>query len=480
MLGGVGRAQGGAGDVGVAGVERCERRAATRRTGLHVAAVRQNSAQHVALRAFLHHVAVGAVCGLFANAVAGLAEAPVGVGGAGGRRPEGARARCHEAGLVVDGVGANGVLQDQLVAAVQPELVLLEVAVPARKRVLVGAEHADEHLVQVGALRVHAHGQAHRGEHAVDRLDLAEDVVQRFAERGAEFGLAGDVVVLALALLGDALHQRGPARPLALVGLGGLDGVDLHAHVGLQEARPFIGRVVLRAAGAQGDLGGAAAGGAQRLVRQLVVVVVVLRRAVADVDDERAGAVLGARADVGVGVEAGERVARQRIDGLRCRGAAHVAGVVGLDLAVAGDRRAAGQVAVDLRHGLAGLAAVGLVADLVEASDHGAVLVLGGCIERADCGAHVTTVGVRVALAGLREHHQADLEPGVLQAGECVGERGDLGREGLVPVGRVVQHEQHVGGLRGDGVVAHEEIDVLRLRSLYRQREQHGGPQRGE
>ncbi|MNX74843.1 hypothetical protein D3C86_1062970 [compost metagenome] len=479
-LGGCGNAECGGGDGRVGVVEGGERGAAARRTGLHVAHRRHDAAQHVALRAFFHHVAVGAVRGFLLEAVAGRPEAPVGVGVAGGGCPEAARAGRDEAGLVVHRVLVVRVLQDQLAAAVQPELVLLEVAVPARKGVLVGAEHAHEHLVQVGALGVHAHGQAHRGEHAVDRLDLAEDVVQRLAERGAEFGLAREVVVLAVALLGHALQQRAPARALALGGLGGLDGVDLDAHAGLQETRPFVGRVVLRAAGAERDLGGAAAGGAQGLVGELVVVVVVLRCAVADVDDEGADAVLGARADIGAGVDAGQGVARERVDGLRCRGAAHVAGVVGLDLAVAGDGRGAGQVAVDLRHGLAGLAAVGLVGHLVQAADHGAVLELGAAVERAHRGAHVAAVAVRIALAGLGEHHQADLELVGLQAFEGAGERVELGGEGLVPVGRVVQHEQHVRGLGDGGVVAHEEIDVLRLHSLHRQREQHGGPQRGE
>ena len=42
----------------------------------------------------------------------------------------------------------------------------------------VGPEHADEHLIEVGALGVHADRQADRREHAVDGLDLGEDVAR--------------------------------------------------------------------------------------------------------------------------------------------------------------------------------------------------------------------------------------------------------------------------------------------------------------
>ena len=57
------------------------------------------------------------------------------------------------------------------------ELVLLQVADPALQRVAVGTEHADEHLVQVGALRVRRGRQRRRRERAVAGPDLVQGVL---------------------------------------------------------------------------------------------------------------------------------------------------------------------------------------------------------------------------------------------------------------------------------------------------------------
>lgn len=287
----------------IAGAEVDQAGAGTRRARLDVTSGHRHVSQQIALGTLFHDVAVRTVGDFLADAVAGRTETPVLVGVAARGGPEAACAGSNEAGFGVDGVGIVGVLQDQLLVSVQAQLVLLEVAVPARQGILVGAEHADEHLVQVGALRVDAHGQAHRGEHAVDGLDLAEDVVERVAQCRAQVGLCGQVVILAFALAGHALEQRGPAGPLAAGCRGGLDGVDLHAEAGVQELGPFIRHVVLRSAGAQGDGGRRAAGSPQRIGCRLGVAGVVLRSAVADVDDVGAGAVGRVRAVVGRTVE---------------------------------------------------------------------------------------------------------------------------------------------------------------------------------
>ena len=122
---------------------------------------------------------------------------------------------------------AGGVHQLQgLVICGESQLVEFQVTQPARGLGGIGAEHADIHLVEVGAAYVHADRQCSRREHRIHGLDFAENGIQRRQQGNAGVG-TGCGKVLALASRGTTFQRR---RPLQIGTLG--TGIDLD-HVGV-------------------------------------------------------------------------------------------------------------------------------------------------------------------------------------------------------------------------------------------------------
>ena len=63
-------------------------------------------------------------------------------------------------------------------ARVIDELILLQVADPARQRIAIGPEHSDVNLIQVRALRVCRNRKTGRRKHTIGRADLVENLRQ--------------------------------------------------------------------------------------------------------------------------------------------------------------------------------------------------------------------------------------------------------------------------------------------------------------
>ena len=184
---------------------------------------------------------------------------------------------------------------------------------------------------------------------------------------------------------------------------------------------------------------------------------VVARRAIGDEDDEVSLAAVDDWADVSSARGRGKRVA-----GEVCRGrvVGRVSGVVAFHLAVAGIRRDAGEIAVHLAHRQRIGGVIALVAQLVEAADKAGKRRLVGRGHLADAEADISAVDVVVAAAGLDEHGDADVEA-VRQLAEY-GEQARLfSIEGLVPVRRVVDEDEHVRPLGVERRVGEEDVGVV-------------------
>ncbi len=134
----------------------------------------------------------------------------------------GPEARCavgDEAGVEVHRL--SEVLVHELQCAggrIDAELVLLEVAEPARAGERVRTEHADVNLVQVGAAHVDRHGQRRRREHAVHGLHFREDL----REGRLDLAEVAGGEVFPVAHRRHALEKRGLRRTAWLVGRAGI------------------------------------------------------------------------------------------------------------------------------------------------------------------------------------------------------------------------------------------------------------------
>ncbi|KKT24967.1 MAG: hypothetical protein UW11_C0037G0010, partial [Parcubacteria group bacterium GW2011_GWA2_43_9b] len=395
-----------------------------------------------------------------------------------------------------------GVVDQYLVVAigiaVAAELVFLEVAEPARTRSRIRTEHTDIHLVFEGALGIHRNRQRSRGEHAIDGLYLGKDQGHRILD----FLLAGGLVVLAAADLGHALEQGG------LIGFAGIladiDGIGgnlvnqlglrtagalrvVHGGsdaVGVHEARPLVGDLRAAAGDRSGD--GADRGrignpGQRCSIRQIGGGSRLIRIAVADEDNEVLGAAIvgGAGRQIGGGGGGGQRIAGQRA-GRLFGGIDRAAGVIAKI-----ERSAAGQVggtetgkAVEIAVGRIQHAVIddGRCIDLVvvvavaaEVGDHGVEHAGEGGLVGA---AHLAHAEAHVAAVGARRHQQSDIDV-VAQGGQdfrkglkfgfaLLGAGRQPALVGRGPVGRIVEHDQHIGLGAGGGFAADIEIDVFR------------------
>ena len=110
--------------------------------------------------------------------------------------PKTSRIGNHEPGDIVLHFLVQRVGQEQIVAAVEQQLVLFEIALPAWRTERVRPEYAHEYLVQVGAAGGNRHWQRRRRELAIDRLDLIENALQRGFQAGD--GIGANVEPLAL------------------------------------------------------------------------------------------------------------------------------------------------------------------------------------------------------------------------------------------------------------------------------------------
>src|SRR5262249_16247281 len=87
-----------------------------------------------------------------------------------------------------------------------------------------------------------------------------------------------------------------------------------------------------------------------------------------------------------------------------------------------------------------------------------------------DCGAYVTSGDIVVRVAGLGREHEADVELGRtvviehLRIGQSVVQRRHLVAESLIPVGGVVDDEQHVGQTAAGN--PGEDVDVLGVQGV--------------
>ena len=144
-----------------------------------------------------------------------------------GGRPDARGAVGDEPGIEVHRLHAQRV--DQLQRAgirIDPKLVLLQVAEPARLRKRIRTKHADVHLVQVGAAHVDRNRQRGRREHAVHGLHFREDP----RERSLDAAEIADREVRPLAHARHAFHQLDLVRVArgAGVGAGGAPGADVY------------------------------------------------------------------------------------------------------------------------------------------------------------------------------------------------------------------------------------------------------------
>jgi hypothetical protein len=346
---------------------------------------------------------------------------------------------------------------------VQRELVHLEIAEPARCQTAVRTEHAHVDLIQLRATHVHADRKRRRREHAIHALHLGEDLFQGIDDRTQ----VGTCEVFALALVGHALHQgdlrlhriqldlarivdrdREHRRRLP-IGKHRIDVVVGH------EPRVFVRPVGLLPRGRQSyGIGPQAATEASEQGFSRVVLSVVAR-AVADEDDEVLLAAVADRAHV-------RRARRRTAEGR----------VIALDLSGAGKRRLAAEVQICLMHRARVLCVASLVSGgsgFCETADEirqCALVSRGSVGHLTNVIARISAANVRVAAAGLGEHHESDIEL-VAQSGDHRGQglllqlvRGLTGHC-LGPVRRVIPDDQHVGSLCRDGGVRQEDVGIV-------------------
>ncbi|MCY1428727.1 hypothetical protein D9M71_446230 [compost metagenome] len=181
--------------------------------GQHAPRCRAGDAQPVALPPLFHHCTVGRVGNIRVSnfqAVTLGAELPVIIHSGWG--PVASRTFGDKVGRSIDGRPPVCPHQLQIAFGIaQP--VLFQIASPERARIGVGTEHADKHLVQIGALGIHTDRQAYRSKCTIHRLDFGKNRVQCCRNRRA---IRGHGKILAIAHASHAFQQGRVSRPLTI------------------------------------------------------------------------------------------------------------------------------------------------------------------------------------------------------------------------------------------------------------------------
>ena len=99
---------------------------------------------------------------------------------------------------------AGRVTHDEIAGRITHQLILLEVAKPARRAGVIRTEHAQVNLVEIGSFSIDADRQARGRKDTVDRLNFVQDILQGCRQ----FTRISGLEVLAAAILGHRRQQR--------------------------------------------------------------------------------------------------------------------------------------------------------------------------------------------------------------------------------------------------------------------------------